>query len=267
MNDLVTTWADSFWRASWQAAIASAAVWLICKAIRPMPSAIRCGLWWLVCLRMLLSLVPASVPIAILPPIHETIQTTDVPLSGSLDFSAIVFETKATPVFALWIIGVSAAAALPSLALIRTARKARRARPTQDREALNDLQEIAQRLGMGKIPTLLVSEAPCEVHALGSSVVVSRKVLDGISSEERRMILAHELAHLKRHDTWLSLVPQLARIIFFFHPAAWLAASEFELAREAECDRIAIEALGARRDHYGQLLLKLGVRVDRDITL
>jgi len=73
-------------------------------------------------------------------------------------------------------------------------------------------------------------------------------------------VLAHELAHVRRGDAWLSIVPFLAQTLFwFFPPAAW-ACREFDLAREGACDAAARRATGIAPDDYGALLMELSVR-------
>jgi len=71
------------------------------------------------------------------------------------------------------------------------------------------------------------------------------------------MALAHEMAHVARGDLWLGLVPSLARRVFFFHPAAWIAEREYAIAREAACDDAVLGHRGADAFAYGRLLLRL----------
>lgn len=75
---------------------------------------------------------------------------------------------------------------------------------------------------------------------------------------EVRMALAHELAHVRRGDLWLAIVPACARILCFFCPPLWqIPGRHGASAREAACDQIALAATGASRARYGRLLLKI----------
>src|ERR1044071_2657462 len=68
-------------RATLHGAVAIAAVWLVCRLFPRLPAALRCGLWWLACLKLLVALVwvepislavlPAEVVARSLPPGHE----------------------------------------------------------------------------------------------------------------------------------------------------------------------------------------------------
>ena len=90
-------------------------------------------------------------------------------------------------------------------------------------------------------------------------IVVPRARFDALTAREQRMALCHELAHQRRADLWLGIVPALAERIFFFHPLARLASREYLVAREAACDADVVRAIGVSAQDYGQLLLTLGV--------
>jgi peptidoglycan hydrolase CwlO-like protein len=77
--------------------------------------------------------------------------------------------------------------------------------------------------------------------------------------DELRLVLAHELLHVGRGDLWWGLLPAVAQRLFFFHPAAHLAAREYRLAREAACDAAVLRRLDTAPREYGRLLLRLGV--------
>jgi hypothetical protein len=55
-------------RASLHGAVAIAAVWVVCRLFPRLPAALRCGLWWLACLKLLVALVWVEpIPLAVLP--------------------------------------------------------------------------------------------------------------------------------------------------------------------------------------------------------
>ena len=87
-----------------------------------------------------------------------------------------------------------------------------------------------------------------------------------LGPDGRLAILRHELAHLKRHDTWKSLVVRLVALPHWFNPAAWWAVRKFEEAAEWACD---VEATGPHPDHaveYARTLLKLGTPSTRPLS-
>jgi beta-lactamase regulating signal transducer with metallopeptidase domain len=42
--------------------------------------------------------------------------------------------------------------------------------------------------------------------------------LPQLSPEEIKVILLHELAHLRRWDDWTNLAQKIVKAVFFFHP-------------------------------------------------
>src|SRR5882724_6337274 len=67
-NESAVQWADAMWRACWQGGVLVLALWALCHRWQRMPSTWRCGLWWLVCLKLLVGLSPIFLCIPLLPP-------------------------------------------------------------------------------------------------------------------------------------------------------------------------------------------------------
>jgi TonB family protein len=78
----------------------------------------------------------------------------------------------------------------------------------------------------------------------------------GWPDERRRMVLAHELAHIKRQDWPAQLLARVAFSLYWFHPLAWLAARQFTKERERACDDLVL-SLGARPSDYAAQLLEV----------
>lgn len=91
---------------------------------------------------------------------------------------------------------------------------------------------------------LLVSADVRVPTALGffrPAVVFPAWALSELSSEELRVVLLHELAHLRRWDDWTNLVQKVLKAVFFFHPAVWWIESRLALEREMACDDLVLE--------------------------
>jgi beta-lactamase regulating signal transducer with metallopeptidase domain len=71
------------------------------------------------------------------------------------------------------------------------------------------------------------------------------------------MILAHELAHLRRRDLWWRWLAELIGVLYFFHPLVYFLRRELSRAEEAACDSQALCATGKGPRDYGRLLLSL----------
>ena len=76
------------------------------------------------------------------------------------------------------------------------------------------------------------------------------------SPERRRVVLAHELGHVKRYDGLGQLLCQCACGIYWFNPLVWYAAHRLRAERERACDDIVLR-LGAGAADYADHLLQI----------
>ena len=70
-------------------------------------------------------------------------------------------------------------------------------------------------------------------------------------------LLAHELAHLRRHDLFRKALFVTVRALYWYNPVFWLLMSRAAQDLESACDAAALAVLGAaRRDEYAAVLLR-----------
>jgi bla regulator protein BlaR1 len=79
--------------------------------------------------------------------------------------------------------------------------------------------------------------------------------------DTKRAVLAHEFAHLRRHDALASAVSRLVKSVFWFHPLAWLVSREVSNLAELACDAAALERLGDPGG-YSRVLLEFASAVN-----
>lgn len=84
-----------------------------------------------------------------------------------------------------------------------------------------------------KFPTVIGYFKPVILMPLGS--------LAGMPADQIEMILAHELAHIKRTDYLLNLVQSFLEILYFFNPSVWIISKIVRNEREYACDDLALE--------------------------
>lgn len=106
-----------------------------------------------------------------------------------------------------------------------------------------DLAEQADPGGFFKTPEVVLVDA---VHSpmvcgLGSYswILFPKDLWFGISTAQRRSLLAHELAHFRRGDCFVRLVELMVTIVFWWHPTLWFIKQEIERSEEDCCDAIA----------------------------
>ncbi|WP_375418678.1 M56 family metallopeptidase [uncultured Hymenobacter sp.] len=109
------------------------------------------------------------------------------------------------------------------------------------------LDALAARAGLTRRVRLLASAlvpGPLVVGWLRPVVLLPLSAATGLSNQELEAILAHELAHVRRHDYLLNLLQSVAEILFFYHPAVWFLSASLRTERENCCDDLATELCG-----------------------
>ncbi len=140
----------------------------------------------------------------------------------------------------------------------RRTRLARAAREIDTGPMVRTNEAAAEQLGLRRRVRLLLSDAPAVPMTWG----VSRPVLflpaaaKSWSERRLRVVLLHELAHIKRRDSLSRTLAQLACGVFWFHPLAWLSARRMLREQERACDDVVILA-GADPHHYAETLVSI----------
>lgn len=162
----------------------------------------------------------------------------------------------------LWLAGV----ALFSLRLLRGmvsnfALQRNIVRPT---EALQiRIRNLSQRLGWTRTPRVGVSDRVQQAIVTGyfrSIVLLPLSWTTQLPADVLDAVIAHELAHVRRYDTWVILLQRIVETLLFFHPAVWWLSGRISFERELCCDGLAVRATGcaskyaAALEHIGQLL-------------
>jgi len=161
-------------------------------------------------------------------------------------------------VLGIWLLG-TASILLPLLVGSLIAwRRRRAARSITSGPWTELLAELRQRMDLRKRPRLLLSDQasmPVTTGLLRPAIVLPIGAGDW-SEPQRRVVLLHELAHVKRRDCLTQLIAQLALAAYWFNPVAWLAVRRLRIERERACDDLVLLA-GSKASDYADHLLQM----------
>ncbi len=134
----------------------------------------------------------------------------------------------------------------------------RHARMMTDARWLHAAHSIASRLGLGRGVTLLQGDRGTVPMTWGvlQPVVWLPADADTWDDERRTVVLAHELAHVRRRDALTQWIAHLALAGNWFNPLAWVAMKRFRDERERACDD-AVIGLGTLPSAYADHLLDI----------
>jgi len=130
--------------------------------------------------------------------------------------------------------------------------------PVADPALLQCCAELAGALRLRAVPSLLMTDAiasPLLLAGSGPVIVLPSALAAGASLEHLRLMIAHEMAHLKRFDLWWVWLAVAGEGLFFFHPLLWLARREWRLTQEMACDEMAVRLTRVPASTYGEMLV------------
>ena len=109
------------------------------------------------------------------------------------------------------------------------------------------LDRLMERMHVSRPVRLLASDrvdSPLVVGWLRPVILAPVGVLCGLSPEQIEALLAHELAHVRRHDYLVNVLQGIAESLLFYHPAVWWISRQIRAEREHCCDDLAVDASG-----------------------
>lgn len=143
------------------------------------------------------------------------------------------------------------------------------ARPLASWEAWWLLQECKGVLGVADPVAILESarvKSPCLLGLFRPALVLPAGLSTELSANELRLIMLHELAHLRRRDLALNWVLAAVETIHWFNPVVWSLTRKIRDEREEDCDARALATQPQSCREYGEVLLKLLERDSGGVT-
>lgn len=188
----------------------------------------------------------------------------DVPLEDSQNLDS-ADDSEASPsawlssIFYLWAVGTILFGIRPLLSWLNVRHLLKTGAVVEDVTLRNVLVRIKQRLNVRSNVRLLESKllvAPILIGYFKPTVMLPASLISNLSIKEIEAVVAHELAHVRRHDFLINVFQLLAESLFFYHPAVWWISRQIRAERENCCDEMVVRSFN---NHfiYGRTLLRL----------
>ena len=182
-----------------------------------------------------------------LGPAHAAVKNSTLQKLPSMVINAATTSPLSGPVFKL----------LGGLA--RLAWISARATPVAGEDWGQTVVRICAQLGIGRRVQVLQCDDTASMPSTWG-IVRPRILLPADagewSAERREVVLAHELAHIARHDWLVQMCAELSRGLYWFHPLAWFAAASLRRESERACDDSVLNS-GVAASCYAKQLLDL----------
>ena len=150
-------------------------------------------------------------------------------------------------IVAIWLAGVVILSARLIVGWIGAHRLTTRRSHAASDQWIQSLNRMCDSLRLRRSIALLESaavEVPTVIGWLRPAVLLPVASLSGLSIQQIEMVLAHELAHIRRHDFIVNLLQSVIETLLFYHPAVWWISGRIRTEREHCCDDLAVAVFG-----------------------
>jgi len=181
-------------------------------------------------------------------------RTPAVAHSGQLALASVSWTTV---LLMAWAAGALLILGRVLLGLVAVQWMSRRMALVNDASWMPLANELAADLGLRRVRFMRAGHAsmPMAWGIFRPSVLMPADA-DEWPSDRLRIVLLHELAHVKRRDCLTHLFAQMAFAAYWFNPLAWIAARHLRTERERACDDLVLAA-GTRGSDYADQLLDI----------
>jgi beta-lactamase regulating signal transducer with metallopeptidase domain len=172
-------------------------------------------------------------------------------LSPALPLAARVASLRAEALMPalmlVWLAGVSVLSLRLLTGWLWVQRLRTRGIAAADESLRRTAMRLSRRLRIARAVRLFESslvDVPTVIGFLRPVVLLPASALAGLTAQQLEAILAHELAHIRRHDYLVNLLQTLVETVLFYHPAVWWLSRRIRIERENCCDDLAVSLCG-----------------------
>ncbi|MBZ0256779.1 M56 family metallopeptidase [bacterium] len=124
------------------------------------------------------------------------------------------------------------------------------------------LFQLTKEIGLSSTPKLLMANencSPCTIGAWGGKhlIIIPQSIIDEGDELTLKVVLTHELMHVRHNDSKINTIQSLCFILFHLHPVRIIADKWFDYYREIARDLEAIRVLNIDRRDYVKVMIRI----------
>jgi beta-lactamase regulating signal transducer with metallopeptidase domain len=158
-----------------------------------------------------------------------------------------------------WLAGTGLCSLVAAVRIARFERLLRDTLPAPER-VQRLAEEIAGKLGVPRVPRLrsLASVSVPFLWCAGRrpTIVLPLGLLDQLDDQGSTLIVAHELAHLRRRDHWVRGFELIVSTIYWWNPLVWVIRRQIHQSEELCCDAWVRWTFPDAARRYAEVMLK-----------
>ena len=197
-------------------------------------------------------------------PLLEVLSSTETQPADGAELNREPTPVRAIEMFCgmglpiVWVLGTVAVLVVNVLQIRRVRRLLRLTEPAAD-ELARLSREIGELVGLRRPPVVRVLDACTSpmVWAIGwrPVVLLPRPLIDSLTTSQRQMLVAHELAHLRRGDHLVRWFELFVLAVCWWHPLAWFARRGLRQAEDECCDAWVAVLFPGQSQEYAEAIV------------
>ena len=173
--------------------------------------------------------------------------------------SPIALSLNALPwLVEAWLFGVALLSLRSAGGFLLLERERRRRSAVVSDQLLAICNALQDRIGISRAVQYCECawlQAPAVVGWFQPIVFLPVSALTGLSEDQLRSVIAHELAHIRRYDPFVNVFQVIIETLLFYHPAVWWLNKRIRAEREHCCDETAVAVCGNAVEYARALTL------------
>lgn len=243
----------------WQAALIAAVLAVALRMLRESTPDARYGACCIGLAVMAMAPLVTMITVLVLRAAPGTVSAGVLP-GASATSSAGAWLAALQPQFVrIWIVGVLLLQARLLLRWSSAQRLRRRGVLPAPASCQQMVARLAEQLAIRRPVAIFestVARVPMVIGWLRPVILVPAGLMTGLTPQQLRAVIAHELAHVRRHDYPVNLIQAVLETLLFYHPAVWWLSNRLRVEREYCCDDMAV-TLGGDAMRYARTLTLL----------